>query len=80
MLKSSLVVFTNGDVIAHRTHNKAIDEYAKKNGIDREEAYSQGHVLSMLNMIDHDYAELIIHFGDEKRCLEILEEVGITIQ
>lgn len=79
MLKKSLVVFTNRDVIAHVTHNKAIDEYAKKNGITREEAYSKGHVLSILNMIEHDIADVIVHFGDKHICIEILEDVGISV-
>lgn len=78
--KKSLVVFHNREVIAHDTHNKAIDEYAERYGIDKDEAYTKGHILSMLVLLEHDLAEVILHFGDAKICKEILEEIGINMR
>lgn len=76
----SLVVFKNGDIIAHITHNKAIDSYAKKYNLSRETVYSCEHVLSMLVLIEHDIAESIMHFGELQHCKAILEEVGIYLK
>lgn len=77
--KKSLVVFHNGEVIAHITHNKAVEEYAIKHGIDLKKAFSKEHVLSMLVLVKHDIAEVIVYFGEVNRCKEILEELGITV-
>ena len=78
--KTSLVVFNNGDVIAHISHNKCIEEYAVKHGVEREEAFSHKHVLSMLTLIAHDTARNIVCFGVHQKCVEILQELGITIE
>ena len=78
--KKSLVVFHNGEVIAHHTHNKAIEEYAIKHNVERLEAFSPNHILSMLTLVEHDIAETIIHFGTPQKCIEILEEIGIAVK
>ena len=78
--KKSLVVFNNRDVIAHETHNKAIEEYMKKHNVERTKAFSPEHVHSMLTLLKHDLASVILHFGTHEKCIEILEEIGITIK
>jgi len=76
----SLVVFHNGTVIAHRTHNKAIEEYAKMHNVEREKAFTKEHVLSMLTLIEHDIAEVILHLGEHQKCIDILDKIGINIK
>lgn len=77
--KKSLVVFHNGEVIASHTHNDCIDQYAERYDINKVEAYTCKHVLSMLKLIEHDIADVIMHIGEPQKCIDILHDIGITI-